>query len=104
MSARERAEFANYICQECGCVIADSEKMTAMQNGEWRVVRQNNFSKTVAFWLNTLYSPFVRFSEVALEFMESKDDPEKLQNFTNSWLAEPWEETALKTSAELVAS
>lgn len=34
--------------------------------------------------------------------MESKTDPEKLQNFVNSWLAEPWEDTKLKTSAELV--
>ena len=31
-----------------------------------------------------------------------KDDPEKLQNFVNSWLAEPWEDTNLKTSADLV--
>lgn len=52
--------------------------------------------------LNTLYSPFTRFSEIAYEFMKSKDDPELLQNFTNSWLAEPWEDTRLKTNADLV--
>ena len=34
--------------------------------------------------------------------MKSKEDPEMLQNFANSWLAEPWEDTKLKTSAELV--
>ena len=34
--------------------------------------------------------------------MDSKDDPEKLQNFVNSWLAEPWEDTKLKTNADLV--
>ncbi len=102
MSARERAEFANYICQECGCVITDSEKMTAMQSGEWRIVRQNRFSKVVAFWLNTLYSPFTRFSEIAYEWLSAQDDPTKLQNFTNSWLGEPWEEVHQKTSAETV--
>lgn len=32
----------------------------------------------------------------------NKDDPEKLQNFVNSWLAEPWEDTNLKTSADMV--
>ena len=52
--------------------------------------------------MNTLYSPFVRFSEVVNEFLDSKDDPEKLQNFVNSWLAEPWEDTKLKTNADLV--
>ena len=34
--------------------------------------------------------------------MRSKDDPEELQNFINSWLAEPWEDTTVKTSEELV--
>ena len=36
------------------------------------------------------------------EFLKVKDDPEMLHNFVNSWLAEPWEDTKLKTSAELV--
>ena len=34
--------------------------------------------------------------------MDSKADTEKLQNFVNSWLAEPWEDTKLKTSKDLV--
>lgn len=51
---------------------------------------------------DTLYSPFVRFSEIVKEFLDSKDDPEKLQNFVNSWLAEPWEDTKLKTNTDLV--
>lgn len=52
--------------------------------------------------MNTLYSPFTRFSDIAREFMRSKDDPELLHNFANSWLAEPWEDTKLKTNAEMV--
>ena len=71
--------------------------------GEWRVVRHNTeYARTVAFWINTLYSPFVRWADIAKEFLLSKDDPEAFQNFVNSWLAEPWEDTKLKTSAELV--
>lgn len=46
--------------------------------------------------------PVHPFSDIAREFMRSKDDPELLHNFTNSWLAEPWEDTKLKTNAELV--
>ena len=52
--------------------------------------------------MNTLYSPFTTFEEVVREFLKVKDDPEMLHNFVNSWLAEPWEDTKLKTSAELV--
>lgn len=103
LSDRDRAEFAFYVCQECGAVITDQQKIQAVRRGHWETVRQNTqFVKRVCFWLNTLYSPFVRFSEIAAKFMETKDDPEKFQNFVNSWLAEPWEDTKLKTSKELV--
>lgn len=103
MSYIDRAEFANYVCQECGCVITDNDKHQMIRQGEWRVVRHNTkFVRNVAFWINTLYSPFVRFSDIAKEFLTTKDDPEAFQNFVNSWLAEPWEDTKLKTNAELV--
>ena len=103
LSNADRASRAFYSCQECGCVINDRDKQVMLQRGEWKIVRQNTtLSKKVAFWMNTLYSPFVRFSEVALEFLNSKDDSEKFQNFVNSWLAEPWEDTKLKTNADLV--
>lgn len=103
MSYMDRAELANYVCQECGCIITDQDKPQMLRFGEWRVVRQNAaIARTVGFWINTLYSPFVRFSEIAREFLKSKDDPEALQNFVNSWLAEPWEDTKLKTSADTV--
>lgn len=103
MSLADRAEFASYVCQECGCVITDQDKLDMLRLGEWRTVKQNTkFVRKVAFWMNTLYSPFVRFSEVVKEFLKSKDDPEQLQNFVNSWLAEPWEDTKLKTNADLV--
>ena len=103
MSYADRAEFAVYVCQECGCLITDKDKPEMLRKGEWRVVRENTkFSRKVAFWMNTLYSPFVRFSEIAKAFLTSKDDPEEFQNFVNSWLAEPWEDTKLKTSVDLV--
>ena len=103
LSISERAEQAVYVCQECGCCITDQYKPKMLRYGEWKVVRQNGtHCRKVAFWINTLYSPFVRFSEIVSEFLTSKDDPEKLQNFVNSWLAEPWEDTKLNTSADLV--
>ena len=103
LSDADRAEFAFYICQACGCAITDQQKQQAVRKGRWEVVRQNTqFVRRVCFWINTLYSPFVRFSEIAKKFMDARDDPEKLQNFVNSWLAEPWEDARLRTSADLV--
>lgn len=103
MSYIDRAEFATYVCQECGCIITDADKNNMIRHGEWRIVRHNTkYVRSVAFWINTLYSPFVRWADVVKEFLTTKDDPELFQNFVNSWLAEAWEDTKLKTSAELV--
>ena len=103
LSAADKAEFAQYICQECGNVINDSDKMEMLQKGKWETVKENTkFTKTVAFWINTLYSPFTRFAQIAKAYLIAKDDTEALHNFTNSWLAEPWEDTKLKTNAETV--
>lgn len=103
MTYADRAEFAVYVCQKCGCIIRDGDKPKMLRNGEWRIVRHSTqYARKVAFWINTLYSPFVRWSQIAKEFLFSKDQPEEFQNFTNSWLAEPWEDSALKTSVDLV--
>lgn len=99
----DRAEQAVYVCQECACIITDQDKPKMLQAGRWQFVRQgSSHPKSVAYWLNTLYSPFTRFSEIAKEFMRSKDDPDLLHNFVNGWLAEPWEDTKLKTNADMV--
>lgn len=103
MTYSDRAEYAVYVCQECGGVITDKEKPQMLINGEWRAVEtRTRFVKKVAFWSNTLYSPFTRFPDIAKKFLLSKDDPEQFQNFINSWLAEPWEDTKLRTNADLV--
>lgn len=103
MSYSDRAEFANYVCQECGCIITDQQKSQMLRYGRWEVVeKRTQFPRKVAYWMNTLYSPFVRFGEIAKEFLTTKDDPEAFQNFVNSWLAEPWEDTKLKTNADMV--
>lgn len=104
MENKERAKKAIYVCQECGCEITDRDKIKMLRKGEWRDVKGTNVGKprTVSFWLNALYSRFLTWEEIALEFLNTKDDPEKYQNFKNSWLAEPWEDTKLKTSEDLV--
>lgn len=100
----EKASQAIYVCQECGCLISNKDKISMLRKGEWRTVRKKGVGKArkVSFWLNALYSRFLIWEEIVLEFLDSKDDPEKLQNFVNSWLAETWEDTKLKTSKDLV--
>lgn len=104
MEIDERVKDAVYVCQECGCIISDRDKIKMLRKGEWRDVKRTCIGKPrkVSFWINALYSRFLTWEEIAREFLESKNDPEKLQNFVNSWLAEPWEDTKLKTSRDLV--
>ena len=104
MSPYERARTSVYICPECGCEIEDRDKPKMLREGEWRVVKKRGIGepKTIGFRINSLYSVFVTWADAAEEFLKSKEDPEMLQNFANSWLAEPWEDTKLKTTVDLV--
>ena len=104
MSNYDRAKTAVYVCPECGCEILDSDKPAMLKAGEWRAVKKRGIGvpKSVGFWINSLYSVFVTWADAAEEFLKSKDDPEMLQNFVNSWLAEPWEDTKLKTNEDTV--
>lgn len=103
MSIADRAETAHYVCQKCGCIINDRHKASMLNQGEWKyVIKKTEFVKKVAYWINILYSPLERFASIVKEYLISVDDPEKLQNFHNSWLAIPWENTKLKTSEELL--
>lgn len=104
MSNYERAQTATYVCQMCGCEITDQDKPKLLREGHWKVVKKRGIgkAKSVGYWISSLYSIFLKWSDIVEEFLKSKDDPEELQNFVNSWLAEPWEDTKLKTTDELV--
>lgn len=104
LTPEEKAATAKYVCKGCGCVITDREKIKAVRKGEWRSVKGENIAhpRTISFHMNCLPSRFLTWQDIILQFLKSKDDPEELQNFINSWLAEPWEDTKLKTSVETV--
>jgi phage terminase large subunit GpA-like protein len=72
-----------------------------LRAGRWESEKKAAARKT-AFHINALYSPWVRFGDVAYEFRKSKEFPELLMNFINSWLAEPWEQTEVKMSSDKV--
>lgn len=91
-----------YECCYCGFHIEDKHKKEMLRKGKW--ITNDEFNGTprkVGFSINSMYSPFVTFSDVATQFVESKDDPSLLMNFVNSWLGEPWRSKAsrLETSA-----
>lgn len=104
MSIYERAQTARYVCQCCGCLVTDAQKPEMLRRGQWKAIKKRGIGqpKSVGFWINSLYSIFITWADAAEEFLKSYEDPEELQNFVNSWLAEPWEDTKLKTSEDTV--
>jgi phage terminase large subunit GpA-like protein len=96
-------DTACYVCPKCKGKINDSQKEEMMQRGEWRKERENHVPGHLGFHLNSLYSPFVRFGDAAVEFVKANASimrAEALRNFTNSWLGLPYKVQEKETSAQ----
>ncbi len=101
--ARRRADAAFYECERCHGSIDDQQKLAALRMGRWRAEREAAGAiRSVAFHLSSLYSPWLTWAQIAHEWLTSQDAPEKLMNFINSWLAEPWDNKASRMRSDLV--
>ena len=101
--AAEAKENAWYVCEICQEVIRDHHKPDMLKGGRW--ISDNTtgrISRRVAFHLSSIYSPWATFGDVASEFLKSKALPFLLQNFINSWLAEPWKAESKRYNSEII--
>ena len=92
---------AHYICPHCERAIHDHHKAAIMARGRWIAENADAPAGHFGFHLSSFYSPFVSFGDIAVEFVKAQASvikSEALRNFTNSWLAEPWEEQVRKLS------
>lgn len=81
---------AKYYCEECGVAWSDSQRWNAVKKGEW--IAESESDGVAGFWLNELYSSWVKLSEMATNFIEAKKSPHTLKTFVNTSLGETWEE------------
>jgi terminase, large subunit len=103
----ERIEYKGrdepiYRCVSCEQEIHESHKAAMCQAGEW--IAANPGAPHRSYHINSLYSPFVRWSRLVEEWIEAQSDPEKLQTFVNLVLGEPWEDRATKGVVESIQS
>lgn len=102
-------KLAWYECPACKGHIHDADKNTMMLSGHWvpegcMIDKAGAITGDVpqtsrrGYWINCLYSPWLTFSEIAAEFLKSKENVAELMNFVNSWLAEIWEEKVEETT------
>lgn len=85
-------ETAQYLCGECGGHIEESEKPRMIANGAWQATAE--FKGTAGFFINELYSPWVRWADMVANFLQAKQDPRQLQTFINTSLGETWEDAS----------
>lgn len=96
-------DLAWYECEHCKGIIEDRHKQQMLALGKWVVENQpSGRVRSVAYHVNSIYSPFVTFGEMAYKFLLAKDYPDQLMNFINSWLAEPWEDKATSMKSDVV--
>lgn len=94
-----RPDTAYYVCSASGCRIEESSKVWMEERGDWLAedghpVRQPGV-RTIGLWLHgslTITLPGSEWPRLIREFLRVKDYRESLKGFTNTVLAEPWED------------
>ena len=81
---------AHYVCEHCGCVLTESDKLWIISHGKWQADAE--FKGIAGFHISELYSPWVKWSEMVASFLKAKRLPETLQTWINTSLGETWKE------------
>lgn len=81
-------ETAFMVCESCGVMIEDDDKYDMLAAGKW--IAAKPFNGVASFKINQLYSPFVPWYRMAIDFLEAKKHVSTLQVWTNTALGEVW--------------
>ena len=85
-----KPETANMVCEHCGSIIEESHKQWMLKHGEWEATKE--FNGTAGFHLSELYSVWSSWASMAVNFYESRKNPEMLKTFVNCSLGEVFED------------
>jgi len=111
-------EKAYYVCEANGCIIDHSEKFWMVTEADrrqqadplcgygWQATAPGN-GKHAGFhiWAAYSFSPNATWGQLAVEWLDAKDDPETLKTFVNTALGECWtQEYTAKLGAEGLAA
>lgn len=91
-------ETAHYECSLCAKPWTELERLKAVSKGEY--VATKPFKGHAGFHCNAIASPWQPLSNMVRKFLEAGKDPEKLQVFINTSLAETWKPAVEKPDWE----
>lgn len=89
----------HYRCAHCGGRIEERDRPQMLAAGEWRAEREH---RNRGYHISALYSPWVRWRELAAEWIKAHVDRDKrgLQEFVNLRLGETWTEESERITVE----
>ncbi|NUO63393.1 MAG: phage terminase large subunit family protein [Gemmatimonadaceae bacterium] len=79
-----RPETAKYQCRACEALIDETHKPAMLASGRW--VKHNPTSTRAGFHVSGLLSPWLRWKDLAQDWLDSKDDDEQRKTFFNTKL------------------
>lgn len=80
---------AYYECVSCARAIAERHKREMLAAGRW--IAEDPTSEVRGYKLNGLYSPWLKWHEVATRWVKAKGHPQRLKVFVNTILGETWD-------------
>lgn len=94
---------AAYACEHCGALIEERYKMGMLERGEWRAT----YPERVEIFgprINSLYSPWLSWREIADLFLAARGNQELWKNFVNTILGETWKPDGVEVEASRLVS
>lgn len=87
---KRQPETTHYECEHCKAKLQESDKIWMLARGQWRA--EAAFNGIAGFHISELYSPWVKWSEMVVNFFKAKRLPETLKVWVNTSLGETWKE------------
>lgn len=81
-------EAPYYLCEHCQCIIEEFDRDEMLAKGYWRASKP--FRGVASFRISQIYSPFVQWGRMVVDFLESKSNIAQLEVFSNTVLGEVW--------------
>ena len=91
-----------YVCESCKKPIKETLKNKMLNSGEWRKTGESISENIVSYHINGLYSPFISWYEMAVDYEKSKNNIIKMQAFENLKMGRPFKRKGTRPKVEFV--